>query len=422
MSKPATFAASSIAISAIFLSSSAFASPSTVESNPDAVPHFRGILLNMDGTPSSAGLISIYAWGTQNGSPQMRAVANAKVDAKGKFDTYISPEALQRASVKPDENRSIDITIIGRAADGSISVNPTSARMDASGAYRIATGGTKGEQLPTTARSSAALSAREAEPTKPEVKWSAGTATMQSVTPPPAGAKKVGGGKDVVGEIPTPPVTTKAGPAKYPFGIVGDISSTTGDGQFIATMKYSSNSTSTLGIAYTLNNDKFQWSQSGTKTVTSGSSVSFPGFSGNGMQWYKTKFKYQTYVTQTDYRSWFEIRPEGSGGGALVNNSPTDKVFPGDASHCAPLPAGKGDSAAKLEMKKGKSMTWSNGVTVEVLPVTQKLDVSAQSGWDSSTEVTVVANGTKAHNICGDSGVPGIDAHRVQVRSSFPLK
>jgi hypothetical protein len=148
---------------------------------------------------------------------------------------------------------------------------------------------------------------------------------------------------------------------------------------------YKSSQYTALGIAWA----QYGWSESGTRSMASTSSVPFAKYGSNITYTYESEFRYGLYATggcgnmTQVYDYW--------GGGKVIT------VNPVSATYCASYPAGSSPSFSTTTAAEFKA-----GIPVPQVGVT----LTAQTGWDSTGYLTY-GMGSHAHNVCGNAGPPG---------------
>jgi hypothetical protein len=157
-------------------------------------------------------------------------------------------------------------------------------------------------------------------------------------------------------------------------------------------LRYRSNSTSELGVGYSVSGAYGSWSQSGTESHTSGFEVAFPTQGINKRTVFQSYFGWHKLRQTCAGQSVYYLRQfEFQGGTASYQAAATPT-----ATYCTSYLAGS--TALK---DTGTATTFSNGAK---LGSVAGIDLSTKTGWNSQTSIlfTFQANG----KLCGTNGYP----------------
>jgi hypothetical protein len=153
-----------------------------------------------------------------------------------------------------------------------------------------------------------------------------------------------------------------------------------------ASFNYSNGQSSSLGVGF--DPPSGGWSQSGTSSVTEGSTEGFPGQQGQHTTLDKTYFKYEKYITclgflakATEYAGGEKIGSEGAPG----------------AKKCVPQPKG-----STFSRTTSRASAFSTGVGIASA---LGINLSSQTGWDSQGSLSF-SFPTRAF-LCGKNDDPG---------------
>lgn len=168
---------------------------------------------------------------------------------------------------------------------------------------------------------------------------------------------------------------------------VGQTSSTTSGG-FSHRWIYSTGSSTTLGIGYSLTGSSGTWSQSGTSAISSSTTTSFPTSSSASSQLMVTKYTFGKFycfagVVPTKY---YQVYPTGHYGGATTLATTTP-----NANQCAPYQAG-----SSFSKTTSSAVTYTNGAQLSTII---GINLSAKTGFTSSAKYE--ASMTSSKRICG---------------------
>lgn len=187
--------------------------------------------------------------------------------------------------------------------------------------------------------------------------------------------------------------TTKATYAKR-LVTVGQVSSTSSSG-FNATFKFSTSSSTTLGVGLSNSGAYGTFNASGTSSVTSSSSTTYPAVSSATSRFMRSYFNYAKY--QCSYGTVnpvvrHEMRSSGFAGGATTLAATTP-----NAPHCVTYSNGSTfvkDSTTAATFSIGAKTKTAIGI-----------DLSSRSGYTNKTSVTVKF--TANRKLCGSHDHPG---------------
>lgn len=152
---------------------------------------------------------------------------------------------------------------------------------------------------------------------------------------------------------------------------------------------YGSGQSSSLGVAVSGSGTDGSWSASGTHSISSDSSESFPTFSGATSNHERTEFVYKEFTVEC---AGFQTQATSFAGGAT-----TTTATPPSAGFC--VTQGVGTSFTK---HSSSAFTFTGGVSMSG-PL--GVDLSAQTGYSTSAELTY--GFTQRRDLCGTDGFPG---------------
>jgi hypothetical protein len=158
---------------------------------------------------------------------------------------------------------------------------------------------------------------------------------------------------------------------------------------------YGNGQNSSLGVAVSSSGSYGSWSGSGTYSISSTSSESFPAFSGATSHRYRTEFVYEKYLVECD---GFQTQPKSFAGGAT-----TTGTSPPSAGYCVVQAAG-----STFRKSSSSAYTFSGGVGITSAI---GINLSAHTGYNASAELTY--HFTQRRDLCGTSGYPGGTPRRI---------
>lgn len=166
---------------------------------------------------------------------------------------------------------------------------------------------------------------------------------------------------------------------------------------------YTNGASSEVGVAYSVTGAYGTWTQSGTSSFGSTSSVTFPTVGGGGTvaspagrEW-RTQFQYGRYLTScvtngVPAGSYYTARADNYVGGGVVNY-----VSAGAATYCTPFPAG---STFTKTSTTGYTFASGSGAS-------QLFGISLSSKTNYSAATSVKFTFPQAKQLCGTGGYPG---------------
>lgn len=180
--------------------------------------------------------------------------------------------------------------------------------------------------------------------------------------------------------------------------LVGQHASTTP--YVTSNFRYTSGSSSTVGVGFSMSGSAGTWSQSGTHTVSSSGTVGFAPKTGAGYWGRRTYFalgKYQVMCGDGmgSAFTYYEARVRTWAGGATTANWGTAP----SATHCVPQ-----EATSFFDRERSAAITWTNGFDTSG-PI--GVDLSIQTGYSSSATATF--NFSRTSRLCGTNDVPGAD-------------
>lgn len=163
-----------------------------------------------------------------------------------------------------------------------------------------------------------------------------------------------------------------------------------------ADLTYTSGSSSTVGVGYSVSGTLGTWSQSGTMSTSSTSTENFPTQFQNNSKQMRTYFGWKDFKTECWDRGayWASYQAKAyqyQGGQVLVAASAPS------ATYCLPYPSGSSTSR-----DSGSAYTFSTGVKLSGVI---GIDLSAKTGFNTSTKLTYWF--TSAGRLCGTDTYPG---------------
>ena len=167
---------------------------------------------------------------------------------------------------------------------------------------------------------------------------------------------------------------------------------------------YSSGSSSTLGVGFSVSGSYGSFSASGTTSSSSTSTLQWPSKGANSMFIYKTTFQYKKFDEYV-WDGYFcdhwgrEVRPTAFQGAVNGYNA---CCAPG-VSYCSSIT----QVPSTITKYTARAVTWSDAVT---LAGSIGINLSGSTGYTSSTEVKL--SYTQTGSLCGDTAARP-DAHRI---------
>jgi hypothetical protein len=191
------------------------------------------------------------------------------------------------------------------------------------------------------------------------------------------------------------------------IALVGQHGSTTP--YVTSNFRYSSGSSSTVGVGYSVSGNAGSWSQSGTHTVSSSGTVGFAPKTGAGYWGRRTYFALGKYhITCSDpwgsVYSYYEARVRTWAGGATTANWGTAPL----ATRCVPQEAN-----SFFDRERSSAVTWSNGFDTSG---SIGIDLSIRTGYSSTATATFKFS--KNSRLCGTNDLPGADPKILVARRS----
>jgi hypothetical protein len=184
-------------------------------------------------------------------------------------------------------------------------------------------------------------------------------------------------------------------------GIAGHTKSTTT--KVNATLKFSKNASSELGWGASASGGAATYKQSGTKSLSTTTTVTFPTQKAKHDIFFESYWKYGRYEIQAYCGYYYpgalttlgwEVKPMDFSGGAT-----SFKGAMGNATYCTPYMSG-----STFEKENASAMAWSNGVDINTKYVDAGL--SAKSGWSHKVSIKYsFARG--GGSVCGSHAKPG---------------
>jgi hypothetical protein len=173
-----------------------------------------------------------------------------------------------------------------------------------------------------------------------------------------------------------------------------------------AQLTYQKGSKSTVGIGLSGTGTAGSYSQKTTATVTSSLKIEFGQQKGIHNVYYRTDYLYGKYQEETCIGTWclstkYRVAPTGDFVGGNYSVKSTNTLKSKDpAGFCTAYQPGD-----KVTQDKTKATTWSNGVAIGVSDI--KVDLSAQSGYDTNVSAKFTFAGLSKSYLCGVNSAPG---------------
>jgi hypothetical protein len=173
------------------------------------------------------------------------------------------------------------------------------------------------------------------------------------------------------------------------WAIVGQTYSTTSGVNM--TFTYTQGASSSLGVAYSNTLSGGSWSQSGTNSVSTSTTINFGTASGAISRYDETTFSFGEFFLPCNAGAWYEVKPTSFDGGTRFVSAAT-----ATANMCRPYQAGTG------QLKNNTTaITWTNGVSfTDIIGIS----LSAHTGY--TTSASIDAEFTATHNLCGANAYP----------------
>jgi hypothetical protein len=143
------------------------------------------------------------------------------------------------------------------------------------------------------------------------------------------------------------------------------------------------------------------YTASGTSTVSSTSSVTFPALTGAATRNFRTQFLFKKFANRCSNGigdvAW-QVRPVSFAGGTS-----TPSAIAPTATHCTPYQAG-----AIFNTSNATAQTSASGAS---LAADVGINFTSQSGYNSATDLTFAF--AQAHSLCGTNANPPLAARLV---------
>lgn len=164
---------------------------------------------------------------------------------------------------------------------------------------------------------------------------------------------------------------------------------------------YAKGQSSSLGWGFSASAKYASWSQNGTYSWSSSFKEKWPTYGANRSVWYITKFKWAQYHCEFfGVTTGYGQHPNGYAGGADIKK-PTF-IPPTPRRHCVKQIRGSSPTS-----NNSSAVTWTAKLAVQAVKDDAALgfEASAQTGFDTSAQITYVVSRTRY--LCGWKDVPG---------------
>lgn len=351
-----------------------------------------GVLRDDAGRPLADAEVKVFAFpekisSAEGSSFDLVEIGATKSDAKGNYDVTPDYSALgaslsrNKAEVVP-----VNISIVASTAD-SDTIFPTTVWVARGGEEAFLSLADLADTAPANfmkTKSAMAESKGTSSPIldlqlSPKVKASTLEASGAGLVQPLAG---------VPGNCR---VTTNYGPRLV---TVGQVSSTTSGG-FNKVFKYSAASNSTLGIGVSNTGAYGSFSLSGSTTVSSNASVTFPAITTATSKFYRTNFNYSKLACSY-----------GTANPVIKYEMRAISYAAGSASAAATAPSATAciDNLAGTTFVKSSSTATSFSAGAKTASAIG-IDLLSRTGYTTATTVTIKFTAKK--KLCGHQGLPG---------------